>query len=146
MGTVAMLAEDFEHAGQLHVAAGADVVDLAGLAFLDEQTVGADDVADVGEVADDVEVADLDTGSQAALDFGDLAGEAGEGVEIGLAGARVVEGAGHEGGGAVGQAVLDAEQVDGGLAGGVRVIGAFGASFGDGQVLGRRDCRSRRRS
>ena len=124
-------AEDVEHPGELDVAAGADVVDLAPLAALDEQPVGADDVADVGEVAHHVEVADLDPGLPADLDLGHLPGEAADDINVSLAGTGVVERPGHDDVGAVGQVVLDAQDVGGGLAGGVRVVRAQGAALVD---------------
>src|SRR6266480_1458236 len=56
--------------------AGADVVDLPRLPFLEGQPVRPDHVPDIGEVPERFEVAHLDDGfPEALLDLGDLLGE-----------------------------------------------------------------------
>jgi hypothetical protein len=55
---------------------GAEVINLAGLSFFGQEPVGSDNVSDVGEVADDVEVADLNPGFEPGFDLGDLPGPA----------------------------------------------------------------------
>src|SRR5487761_2474559 len=54
-GAIGEVRERVQGVGDLDALARAEVVDLAGIAFLGEQAVAADDVADVGEVADDLE-------------------------------------------------------------------------------------------
>ena len=116
-----------EPVGQLldgDVAAGAHVVDLAGLALLDEQAVGPDDVADVGEVAAGREVADGHVVGAVALGPGDAAGQ-GRGDELlGLARAEVVERPHAEDAEPVAEVGLVGEGVGGDLRGGVRAGGA----------------------
>src|SRR5262249_32673816 len=55
-GDLRQLGEHGEGVGQADSAARAEVVDLARPALLGEQAIAADDVADVGEVANDVEI------------------------------------------------------------------------------------------
>src|SRR5262245_53411776 len=76
---------------QACASSGTEVVDLTAGAMQREQAVGADDVADVGEVADDFEVSHLDPRPEAGLDLGDLARETAEHVVRPLARTRVVE-------------------------------------------------------
>ncbi len=106
--------------------AGGDVEDLAGgkrSSVGDGGGVGLADVADVEKVADGVEIADLDGGGlEAGFDAGDLAGEGRDGVDLGLAGAGVVEGAQANEAEAVGGHGAEGE-VGGGLGGGVGVAG-----------------------
>ena len=130
--------EDLEGVREPGAPAGAEVVDLARRRPFGQEAVGADDVADVGEVADDVEVADLDARPGPGLDLGDLPGQAAEHVAGRLPGAGVVERAGHHDVGAVGEEVLDAQQVGRPLAGGVRVVRPERAGLAHRQVLGRR--------
>ena len=95
--------------------ARAEVVDFAGGSALGEQAIAADDVADVGEVADDVEVAGLDAELVTGLDLGHLPRQCAEDVRRRLPRAGVVERSDHHDVGAVRQEVLDAQQVGRGL-------------------------------
>ena len=128
--------EDVQGVGELRAAAGAEVVNLAGGPFFDQEAVAPDDVADVGEVADDVEVADLDAGLPARLDLGHLSGQGAQDVGGRLPGAGVVERPGHHDVGPVRQEVLDPEQVGGGLAGGIGVVRAQRATSETGMCSG----------
>src|SRR5205814_2431150 len=66
----------FEQRPNRALCAGADVVRFSGVTVLQQQEVGADDVANVEEIAGDVEVAGFDHGGPGAvLDGGDLLGE-----------------------------------------------------------------------
>ena len=87
-GTVGLRAEELEGVGEPGAPAGAEVVDLAGDALQRQQAIAADDVADVGEVADDVEVADLDARLLARLDLGHLPGQSRPGRRSTTASAR----------------------------------------------------------
>ena len=110
--------------GELGAASRAEVVDLAGLAVPGQQAIAADHVADVGEVADDLEVADLDVGLAPCLHLGNLERQRRQDVRRRLPRAGMVERPDHHHVGPVRQVVLDAQEVGRGLAGRVRVVGA----------------------
>ena len=105
-------------------AARTDVVAFAGRALAAEGGVGANYVAHVGEVAFGLEVAYFEHGRlQPFFDADDLPGEAGDDELLALAGADVVEGAGHHDLHSVGFGIERAKAFLGHLADGVGVCG-----------------------
>ena len=112
IGRVASDRRCSERIGDLGALAAAEVVDLAGLAVLRQEPVGADHVADVGEVADDVEVADLHALAPARFHLGHLKRQRGQHVAGRLPRPGVVERPDHHHVRAVRQVVLDPQQVD----------------------------------
>lgn len=117
--------------------AGADVVDLAGVALLEQQKVGGDDVAHVSEVAGDVDVADIELRRLLAeADGGDLSREVRNHEILVLAGADVIKRAGHDDFEFAGKAPLAAKRFRGELAHGVRIAWAKNVVLADGEMVG----------
>ena len=108
--------------GDLRPPAGAEVVNLSGFPMLGKEPITTNDVTDVREIADDVEVADLDGSLAPGLHLGDLKSEGGEYIRGRLPRARVVERPDHDGVGTVRKIMLDAQQVGRGLACGVGIV------------------------
>src|SRR4051812_40395693 len=96
--------------------AGAEVVNLSGFPMLSKEPISANDITNVSEIADDVEVTNLDGGLAPGLHFGDLKREGGEYIRRRLPRARVVERPNHDRVGPVRKIMLDAQQVGRGLA------------------------------
>ena len=129
------VAKDAEDVADGDHAAGGDVVGEAGPAAFQQEGVGPHDVADVGEVAALVEVADADDGFGAVGDGGDLGGEGGGDEIRGLSGADVVGRAGDHDVEAVVGGVQKGGVVGGGFGDAVDVVGTIGGVLGEG--LGR---------
>ena len=127
LGDVAKAVQEVADGDQ---AAGGDVVGEAGAAALEQQGVGAGHVADVGEIAPLVEIADAHPGRGAGGDRGQL-GREGRGDEIlGLAGADVVGRAGDHDVEAVVRGVEKRGVVGGGLGDAIDVVGPVGGVLG----------------
>ena len=90
--------------------------------MLPQKPVGTDHVADVNEVADYVEVANLQTLALASFYLSHMERQPGQHIAGRLTRPRVVERPNHDGVGPVRKIMLDAQQVGCGLACGVGVV------------------------
>ena len=123
-----------QHFADLPRLPGAQVVDLAGLALLQQQPVSADDVAHVGVVAPGLQGAHVDDRlAEPGLDLRDLPGEVRGDEHVAPPRPLVVEGAAAHDGQPVALEVLVAEEVLGDLADRVRRQGPERIVLGDGQ-------------
>src|SRR5262249_16449864 len=133
--------EPFRDLAHGRAAPGTYVVGLTWCAVLDEQAICPYDVTDIGQVAHDVEVPDVDLGAAGAFGLGDTLGETGYEHRRALPGAGVVEGADTQGRQAVPEKGLQREDVGCGLARAVgrdrpdgRVLREWKVCLGDGTV------------
>ncbi len=99
--------------------------------MLPQKPVGTNHVADVGEVADDIEVADLQALAPADFHLSHLERQPSQHVAGRLPRPGVVEWPDHHDIGAVRQVVLNPQQVDRGLARRIGIVGAQRAIFVD---------------
>jgi len=58
--------------GKLRSSTGSKIIDLAWFSVLGKEAVAADHVANIGEVTNDLEIANLDIGFPPSLDLGNL--------------------------------------------------------------------------
>ena len=116
------------------VTARADVVDPSGPTRPDEEAVGADHVADVGEVAAGRQIAHRDGAGPAPLGLHDPPGQCRHGELGGLARADVVERADGDHVLAVPQKRLGHQGLGGQFAGGVGREWCRGRRLGEGQL------------
>jgi hypothetical protein len=124
----------FERIGELGAASSAEVVNLTSLPLLGEQPVGAGNVANVCEVANDIKIPNCDVVSPPSLDLRYLKCQCREYIRRQLPRSGVVEGANDDNISPVGQVMFDAKQVRRSLACPVWIRWAQRTVLSDGQV------------
>src|SRR5271157_5177197 len=107
---------------ELRSSTGSKIINLAWFSVLGEEAIAADHVANVGEVTNNLEIANLDTGFTPSLDLGNLVCKSRQDVSRRLPWAGMVERPDHDHIRAMSEMVLDAQEVGRGLAGRVGVV------------------------
>jgi hypothetical protein len=121
--------------GKLCSSTGSKIIDLAWSSVLGKEAIAADDIANICEVANDLEIANLDVGFAPSFNLGDLVCEGCENIGRRLSGAGMVERPNHDHVRAMSEMVLDAQKVGRSLAGRVGVVRSQRAVFLDRQML-----------